>query len=162
MNDTKMLVSTIDDKRSLKMFDVSTGEEADFDDLPEKQYHHGTSRCSYISNRNILVLTDKQENAVHMYKCDEKSKITRSLVVKDKDIKGPRAVCVAPDDSMFVVSENTNSIVHVSASGKLLSSFELDMTYPCALCMSTDGRRLVVSNSAVGNTKLQLFHVHTK
>lgn len=109
----------------------------------------------------LLVLTDKQENSVHRYKCKEKSKITRKLVIRDECIEDPRSVCVWPDRRLFVACENRNSIVHVSASGIILGSFQLNMTYLIMCSVSKAGRKLVVSNSAQGDTKLQFFNVHT-
>lgn len=99
---------------------------------------------------------------MHMFKCEEKSKITRTLVIRDECIEESRSVGVGLDGRLHVARENTNSIVHVSASGIIIGSFQLNMIYPCVLCLSKDGRRkLVASKSAVGETKgetkLQLF-----
>jgi len=156
MNDTTFLVSTYESRHPLRMITLA-GEEKDFDGLPQKQYEGGNSSCAYIRSKDKLVLTDRRDSTIYVY--DNKNTCVTRTVVKDESIQEPRAVCVGPGDSIFVCSENTNSLVQVSASGKVLGSHKLDMEYPCTMCSSKDGKTLAVSNSVKGNKKVQVFHV---
>ena len=155
MNDTTFLVSTYNDKRPLRMITL-TGEEKDFDNLPEKQYNIGYSKSTYIRDRDIMVLTDRLDNTVYMYD-NKKGRCELRCAVKDELIKEPTGVCQGPNNSVLVCSEDTNSLVQVSVSGRVIGSHKLDMCYPRTVCMSKDGKKLAVSNGAEANLKLQLF-----
>ena len=155
MNDTTFLVSTFEDKRPLKMITL-TGEETDFDNLPEKQYAVGYSKSTYIHDRDIMVRTDVLDNTVYMYD-NKKGRCELRCAVKDELIKEPTGVCQGPNNSVLVCSEDTNSLVQVSVSGRVIGSHKLDMCYPRTVCMSKDGKKLAVSNGAEANLKLQLF-----
>jgi len=151
MNDTTFLVNTIEDRRPLRTMTMS-GEEKDFDNLSQKAYGFSDNNSAYVHNNDTLVLTDKSNHTVYMY--DNKETCIVRTMVKDERIEIPRGVCVGPSGSIFVCSQDTNSLVQVSASGRVLCSHTLDMKYPSTVYISKDGKKLAVSNCALGEVKV--------
>lgn len=84
INETTFLVSTIGDRRPLRMITME-GDEKDFTNLPVEQHKLGTSKSTYIRNKNIAVLTDRNKHTVNLYYVGE-SGVTRRAV-KHNDIK---------------------------------------------------------------------------
>ncbi|XP_053404873.1 uncharacterized protein LOC128558729 [Mercenaria mercenaria] len=156
MKDEKhFVVGTIDDTRPVRIVSMS-GEEKDFStSFPNKKYPIGTSESTYIRNNDKVVLTDRYKHTVYIYDIKSNTRV----VVKDDQIKEPRGVAVGPSDCIMVCSENTNSIVQISQTGRVLSSYKLDMYYPGSVCVSKDKSVLVVSNSAVGQKSLKTFKI---
>ncbi|XP_045202186.2 uncharacterized protein LOC123555659 [Mercenaria mercenaria] len=147
------VVGTIDEARPVRIVSRS-GEEKDFSiSFPNKKYSNDTCACSYIRNTEKIILSDKHEHTVYIYDVATNTKV----VVKDDLIKNPRGVAAGPSGWFLVCCENTNSIVQISQTGRILSSFKLDMYYPLRVCVSKDQSILAVSNGCVGKIKLQLF-----
>ncbi|XP_052784623.1 uncharacterized protein LOC128220310 [Mya arenaria] len=148
------VVSTYIDLRPARVIDVD-GKESDFDNMkfPGKMYKHG--KCTYIRSRDVLVLTDKHAHTVYMYNTAT-GKISE---VNDGRIRKPRDTCAGPDESVFVCSGNTNSVVQIAPDGDILASCDIDMGYPYAVAVSRDGSKLAVTNSAVGVGQLKLFRI---
>ncbi|WAR28323.1 hypothetical protein MAR_014027 [Mya arenaria] len=156
LNDRTFVVSTWDDPRPARMIDVD-GKESDFDNVkfPGKTYKLGESRCTYIQTRGTLVLTDKHAHTVYMYNTVSGT----SSEVKCDRIRAPRGACVGPDDSVFVCSDNTNSVIQISPDGDILALCDVDMKFPYAVAVSRDGSRMAVINSSGGERKLKLFKI---
>lgn len=154
MNDTTFLVSTYDDDRPLRMVSME-GKETEFCYLPENRYKFDSSFCTFIPNHNKLVLTDTSADSVIMFEMGNES--NTKCVVKHGNIKGPRGVCVGPDDCVYVCCMYTQNIVQVSPSGKVISSHDLDTKLPYSICISKTRKTLAVSNSENGKRRLELF-----
>ncbi|XP_052265911.1 uncharacterized protein LOC127868310 isoform X1 [Dreissena polymorpha] len=157
MSPSHMVVSTYDDPRPARMISVD-GVESDFDHsltFPTKTYKAGDSKCTYVQSKNTLVLTDRFAHTVYMH--DTVNGTSRA--VTNENIQEPRGACVGPGDTVLVCSENKNSIVHLTIDGKILGTYPVDMKFANNICVSKDGNRLAVSNSARGNTKLKLYNI---
>jgi len=92
----------------------------------------------------------------HQYMCDIKSGEGR-VITNDK-IREPRGMCASSNGCVFVCSDS-DSIVQLSLRGDVLMAHDVGMYRPCAISVSTDGSRLVVSNGAVGQSKMKLFNI---
>ncbi|XP_060565599.1 uncharacterized protein LOC132724685 [Ruditapes philippinarum] len=122
----------------------STGEEKDFNiNFPNKSYPVRTSACTYIRNSDKVVLTDRPEHTICIYDV----KTNTRVVVKDDQIKDPCGVSIGPYDTILVCSNGTNSIVQISQTGQILSSYKIDMEYPYRACVSRDKSFLAITNS---------------
>ncbi|KAH3870552.1 hypothetical protein DPMN_033740 [Dreissena polymorpha] len=157
MSPSHMVVSTYDDPRPARMISVD-GVESDFDHsltFPTKTYKAGDSKCTYVQSKNTLVLTDRFAHTVYMHDTLNGT----STAVTNENIQKPRGACVGPGDTVLVCSGNKHSIVHLTIDGKILGTYPVDMKYPYSICVSKDGTRLAVSNSAEGTAKLQLYKI---
>ena len=151
----QFVVGTIDHVTPVRILS-STGEEKDFNiNFPNKKYHVDTSACTYIRNSDKIVLTDRYEHAVYIYDV----KTNTRVVVKDDHIKGPRGAAVGPYDTILVCSQNTNSIIQISQTGRVLSSYKIDMDFPRTICVSCDKSFLVVINPCIGDRKMQKLKI---
>ncbi|XP_053404867.1 uncharacterized protein LOC128558724 [Mercenaria mercenaria] len=149
------VVGTIDDTRPVRIVSLS-GEEKDFSiNCPNKKYPIGTSACTYIRNSDKVVLTDRYEHTVYIYDI----RTNTSVVVKDDQINEPVGVAVDPSDCLLVCSIKTHSIVQISQTGRVLSSYKLDMKNPRIVCVSKNKSIIAVTNNFKGEGKLQLFKV---
>ncbi|XP_045170839.2 E3 ubiquitin-protein ligase TRIM71-like [Mercenaria mercenaria] len=147
------VVGTIDDTRPVRIVSLS-GEEKDFSiKFQNMKYPIGASACSYIRNTEKMILTDRYEHTVYIYDVATNT----SVIVKDDQIKEPRGVTVGPSDCIMVCSDGTNSIVQICHTGRILSTFKLDMDYPGRVCVPKGRSILAVTNSCVGERMLQLF-----
>ncbi|XP_045202663.2 uncharacterized protein LOC123556125 [Mercenaria mercenaria] len=147
------VVGTYDDTRHVRIVSLS-GEEKDFSiNFPNKKYPGATSASTYIRNSDKVVLTDRYEHTVYIFDIKSNTRV----VVKDDQIKEPRSVAVGPADCILVCSKETNSIVQISQTGQILSSYKLDIEYPCRVCVSKEKSIVAVTNTYAGNKKLQLF-----
>ncbi|XP_053392215.1 uncharacterized protein LOC128554906 [Mercenaria mercenaria] len=156
-DDRNFVVGTFDDIRPVRIVSM-LGEEKDFSiNFSNKKYPIGTSACTYIRNRDKVVLTDRYEHAVYIY--DIKSKSSTRVVVKDDQINEPCGVAVGPSDCILVCCSITNSIVQISQTGQVLSSYKLDVKLPYRVCVSKDNSIVANTNYAKGERKLQLFKV---
>ncbi|XP_053404895.1 E3 ubiquitin-protein ligase TRIM71-like [Mercenaria mercenaria] len=152
-DESYFVVGTVDDTRPVRIVSMS-GEEKDFSvRFPNKKYSNDTSACNYISNTEKLILADKLEHTVYIYDVATNTRV----VVKDDQIKEPRGVAVGPSDCILVCSMRTNSIVQISETYRILSSFKLDMKWPYRVCVSKDQSILAVTNCCGGKMKLELF-----
>ncbi|XP_045185931.2 uncharacterized protein LOC123543932 [Mercenaria mercenaria] len=148
------VVGTVDYTRPVRMVSLS-GEEKDFSiNFPNKKYPVGASACTYIRNSDKVVVTDRYEHTVYIYDIKSNTRV----IVKDDQISEPRGVTVGPSDCILVCSKG-NSIVQISQTGRVLSSYKLDMKYPRRLCVSNDKSVIAVTNSATGGMKLQLLRI---
>ncbi|KAH3797678.1 hypothetical protein DPMN_151263 [Dreissena polymorpha] len=157
MSPSHMVVGTYDDPRPARMLSVD-GVEADFDHFltfTMKTYKVDESMCTYVRSNNTLVLTDRYAHTVYIY---DTAKGT-SREVTNENIQEPRGSCVGPGDSVLVCSMRKDSIAHLTIDGKILGTYPVDMKFANNICVSKDGNRLAVSNSARGNTKLQLYNI---
>ncbi|XP_053392211.1 zinc-binding protein A33-like [Mercenaria mercenaria] len=149
------VVGTYDDTRPVRIVSLS-GEEKDFSiNFPNKKYPIDTSACTYIRNSDKVVLTDRYEHTVYIYDIKSNTRV----VVKDDQINEPYGVAVGPSDCILVCSKGTNSIVQISQTGRILSSYKLDMKLPYSVCVSKNKSLLAVSSNMNGETKLQLLQV---
>ncbi|XP_052812587.1 uncharacterized protein LOC128240117 [Mya arenaria] len=156
LNDRTFVVSTWDDPRPAKKIDVD-GKESDFDNVkfPGKTYKIGESQCTYIPSRDTLVLIERHAHTVYMYN----TVFGKTSEVKCYRIPEPRGACTGPDDSVFVCSRNTNSVIQISPNGDKLTSCDVGMKYPYAVAFCMDGSRMAVTNSAGGVRQLKLFKI---
>ncbi|XP_045186389.2 uncharacterized protein LOC123544382 [Mercenaria mercenaria] len=154
-DDRHFVVGTYDDTRPVRIVSLS-GEEKDFNiNFPNKKYHLNTSACTYIRNSDKIVLTDKNDHTVYIYDITSNTRV----VVKDDQIKEPRSAVVGPSDCILVCSNGTNSIVQISQTGRVLSSYKLDMKLPYRVCVSKNKSLIAVSSNMNGGRKLQLLKV---
>ncbi|XP_052783259.1 uncharacterized protein LOC128219492 [Mya arenaria] len=139
LNDSTFVVNTHGDPRPARMIGVD-GNESDFDNVkfPGRSYEIDESKCTYIPYGDTLVLTDRHDHTVYMF-----NTVTgKNTKIKDRSIREPRDACVGPDDSVFVCSEKTNSVIQISPDGDILASCNVDMTFPLAVTVSRDGSRM--------------------
>ncbi|XP_052783254.1 uncharacterized protein LOC128219486 [Mya arenaria] len=156
LNDSTFVVNTHGDPRPARMIGVD-GNESDFDNVkfPGRSYEIDESKCTYIPYGDTLVLTDRHDHTVYMF-----NTVTgKNTKIKDRSIREPRDACVGPDDSVFVCSEKTNSVIQISPDGDILASCNVDMTFPLAVTVSRDGSRMAVTNSESGMRKMKLFKI---
>ncbi|XP_053392213.1 uncharacterized protein LOC128554903 [Mercenaria mercenaria] len=154
-DERNFVVGTFDDTRPVRMVSLS-GEEKDFSiNFPNKKYPIATSASTYIRNSDKVVLADKNEHTVYIYDVKNNTRVA----VKDDQIKKPCGVAVGPSDCILVCSNGTNSIVQISQTGRVLSSYKIDMELPYSVCVSKDKSIIAVTNNLVGVTNLQLFKV---
>ncbi|XP_052784435.1 uncharacterized protein LOC128220193 [Mya arenaria] len=156
LNDRTFVVSTVGDPRPARKIDVD-GKESDFDNVkfPGKTYKIDESKCTYIPSRDVLVLTDRHAHTVYLYN----TATGKSSEVKDGRIREPRGACAGPDDSVFVCSRNTNSVIQISPDGDILASCDVDMDGPYAVAVSRTGSRMAMVNCAKGVKELKLFKI---
>ncbi|KAH3804508.1 hypothetical protein DPMN_132795 [Dreissena polymorpha] len=133
------------------------GVEADFQhvEFPKKTYEQDYSRSTYVEAKNTLVLTDRLAHTVHMYDTVKGT----SRAVTNGNIQEPRGACVGPGDTVMVCSFKMHSVVHLTVDGDILCTYPVNMTFPCSICVSRDKTRLAVSNSVIGDKKLQLYKI---
>jgi WD40 repeat protein len=146
---------TIEHPRPVRII-ATTGEEKDFNiNFPSKTYPLGASACTYIRNSEKVVLTDRYDHTVYIYDI----KTNTRVVVKNDLIKEPCGAAVGPFDTILVCSQNTNSIVQISQTGRILSSYITDLKFPTTICVSRDKSFLVVSNAYNLERKLQKLKI---
>ncbi|XP_060598194.1 uncharacterized protein LOC132751978 [Ruditapes philippinarum] len=154
-DDQHFVVATIDHSTPVRIIS-STGEEKDFNiNFPNKSYPLNTSAFTYIRSSDKVVLTDRYEHTVYIYDV----KTNTRVVVKDDQIKEPFGVAVGSSNTILVCSNGTNSIVQISQTGQILSSYKIDMDYPRTICVSRDKSFLAITNSCNGKRKLQKFKI---
>jgi DNA-binding beta-propeller fold protein YncE len=153
-DDRQFVVGTYDETRPVRIVSL-TGEEHDFSvNFPNKTYPIGTSDCTYIKSSDKVVLTDRYEHTVYIYDI----KTDTRVVVKDDQIQEPRGAAVGPSDIILVCSSETNTIVQISQTGQILSSYKIDK-FPYRVCVSRDKSFIVVANSCPGSMKMQKFKI---
>ena len=150
------VISTANHPRPVRTITIQ-GREGDIQHrlLPDKTYTMYKSACAYIPSTKTLVFVDTLKHTVYM--CDITS--GEGHVIKHDIMQCPTGVCAGPAGTVFVCSEDTNSIVQLSREGQVLMTYEVGMFYPSALSLSKDGTHLVVSNSHVDNFKIKLFKI---
>ncbi|KAH3801463.1 hypothetical protein DPMN_155114 [Dreissena polymorpha] len=153
---SQMVVSTYENFIRARTLSVD-GVQSDFDKVvfPKKTFKYYDSTCTFVQSMNTLVLTDRFANTVYMY---DTVKVT-SRVFTNEIIQEPRVCCVGPGATVLVCSNNNNSIVHLSVDADLIGRYPVDMKYPETMCVSKDGTRFAVSNSAKGVKKLHLYKI---
>lgn len=154
MNETTFLVSTFQDQRPLRMVTLA-GEEKDFDLLPNKLYSFNKSRSTFIRLANKCVLTDTDENCVHLY--ERFGDLVIESVVKNEQIQKPVGVCAGPAGTVFVCSSRTHSIVQLTSSGRKVCFFKLPIKHQLSICVSQDMTRMAISSSCDGESKIQIY-----
>ncbi|XP_060599843.1 uncharacterized protein LOC132753396 [Ruditapes philippinarum] len=154
-DDRQYVVGTIGHKRHARIVSL-TCEEYDLGiDFENKIFPIDSSYCTYISNSDKVVLTDRDEHTVFIYDIETNT----SVPVIDDRIQEPCGAAVGPADTILVCSHNTNAIVQVSQTGRILSSHDMDIDLPYRACVSHDKSFLAVTNTCVGNKKLQKFKI---
>ncbi|XP_060560887.1 uncharacterized protein LOC132720720 [Ruditapes philippinarum] len=154
-DDRQFVVGTFDEPRPVRIVSL-TGEERDFSvNFPNKIYPIDTSASTYIKSSDKVVITDRDEHTVYIYDI----KTDTRVVVKDDQIQLPRGAAVGPSDTILVCCGKTNTIVQISQTGQILSSYKLDMTYPFRVCVSRDKSFIVVANNCPGNKIMQKFKI---
>jgi DNA-binding beta-propeller fold protein YncE len=154
-DDKYFVGGTIDHSTPVRMIS-STGKEKDFSiNFPNKSYPIDTSACTNVSSSGKLVLTDRHEHTVYIYDV----KTNTRVVVKGDQINQPRGVAVGPSDTILVCSNITNTIVQISLTGQILSSYKIDMLFPTAICVSRDKSFLAITNACNGKRKLQKLKI---
>ncbi|XP_053392212.1 uncharacterized protein LOC128554901 [Mercenaria mercenaria] len=147
------VVGTQDDTRHVRIVSLS-GEEKDFSiNFPNKKYPVDTSACTYMRNSDKVVLTDRDEHTVYIYDIKSNTRV----VVKDDQIKEPWGVAVGPSNCILVCSNQTHTVVQISPTGRVLSSYKLDMKHPYKVCVSKNKSLIAVSSNLNGGRKLQLL-----
>jgi hypothetical protein len=154
--DDKYFVGETNNHSSPVRIISSTGKEKDFNiNFPSKSYSVTTNAYTYIRNSDKVVLTDRSEHTVCIYDV----KTNTRVVVKDDQIKDPCGVAVGPYDTILVCSNETDSIVQISQTGQILSSYKIDMIFPRKICVARDRSFLAITNAGEGEMKLQKFKI---
>ena len=140
------VVSTTGNKRPVRTIDVHGNEgEIQHKLLPNKTYMcTSDSACAYIPSTKTLVFSDEDQHTVYM--CDLTS--GEGHVIKNDKIRYPRGVCAGPGGTVFVCSEDTDSVVQLSPQGDVLVSHRVDVGYPLVISVSKDHKRVVVGNTS--------------
>jgi len=150
------LVGTYGHRPPICTIDVEGNErEVQHKLLPDKTYRLGESACVYIPLTETILFTDNEQHTVYM--CDIKSGEGR--VITNDIIEEPKGICASPKGNVFVCSTKSHPIVQLSLHGDVLMTHDVGMYGPCAISVSTDGSRLVVANSRVGQRKIKLFNI---
>ncbi|XP_060584041.1 uncharacterized protein LOC132740202 [Ruditapes philippinarum] len=154
-DDRHFVVGTYDEPRPVRVVSL-TGEEYDFGvNFPNKSYPIDSCDSTYIKSSDKVVITDRYEHTVYIYDI----KTGTRVAVKDDQIQEPRGAAVGPSDTILVCSLETNTIVQISKTGQILSSYKIDMENPCKVCLSRDKSFLVVTNRCPGKRKLHKFKI---
>jgi len=150
------MVSTYNHRNAICTIDVD-GNEGDVQHqiLPDKIYKVDMSACTVIPSNKTVFFTDREQHTVYM--CDMKS--GKGRVITHDKIQAPKGIYASLKCDVFVCSMNTDSIVQLSLLGDVIASHKADMRFPSAVSVSRDGSRLVVSNCAMGQTKMKLFNI---
>jgi len=155
MGTDTFVVSSLDNKPPVCTIDVDGNEgEIQHELLPDKTYSNTWYiACAYIKSTKTIVVTYRDKHTVYM--CDLTSGEGR-FIVNDK-IRGPGGVCAGPGDTVFVCSQDTNSVVQLSPHGDVLASHSVDVI-PRAVSVFKDNTRLILSNSS-GRKMIKLFSI---
>jgi len=149
------VVTTADNNPPVRTIDVHGNEgEIQHKHLPDNTYSFWTSACAYIPSTKTLVVTDRDQHTVYMR--DLTSGEGR-VIVNDK-IRYPRGACAGPGGTVFVCSEDTDSVVQLSPQGDVLASHRVDVRLPHAVSVFKDNTRLILSNSSDRKT-IKLFSI---
>lgn len=151
MNETTFLALSYHDQHPLKMLTLE-GKETKFNTLPKKAYSRYDCSSTYITDKDIAVLTDEHNNAIYMYEFGKNGVVSRK--VKDNKIKNPKGVCVGPNGCLLICSYDTDSIVQLLASGEVVASHKV-IICPTTVCVSKDKKRLTVASTS----HLQSYHI---
>ncbi|XP_060556258.1 uncharacterized protein LOC132716931 [Ruditapes philippinarum] len=155
-DDRQFVVGTFDEQRPVRIVSF-TGDELDFSvNFPNKRCPADINASTYIKSSNKVVITDRDEHTVYIYDI----KTDTRVVVKDDQIEGPYGAAVGPSDTILVCS-GKNTILQISQTGQVLSSYKIDMENSFRVCVSHDKSFLVVTNYCVGNRKMQKFKIST-
>ncbi|KAL4216709.1 Transcription intermediary factor 1-alpha [Mactra antiquata] len=155
MNNENFVVSTVDHIKPFRIVSMS-GDETEFNiKTSSKKYPLGTNYCTFICGREIIVQTDTGEDKIYIYNIES----GENVMVKDELVKSPCGVAVGLYDHVFVCSMRTNCIVEITPGGRVLSSHQVDMTYPRYIAISKDKKLLAVFNAATGARKLSLYKI---
>ena len=152
--------STYYDERPVRTIDIQ-GNEGDIQHklLPDKAYGPFESACTYIPSTNTLVFSHWYQDTVYI--CNLTS--GEGHVIKNDKKVSPRGVCAGPDDTVFVCSEGTDTLVQLSQDGEILMTHDVGMGVgmgrPHAVSLNTDGTRLVVTAYEDGDNTIKLYHV---
>jgi len=150
------MVGTNDHRPPICTIDVDGNEgEVQHKLLPDKTYKLGESACAYIPSPETILFTDKEQHTV--YVCDIRSGEGR--VITHAKIRAPRGKCASSNGCVFICCNDSTYLVQLSLHGDVLMAHDVGMDRPRAISVSTDGSRLVVSNSAIGRKKIKLFNI---
>lgn len=153
MDETTFLVSTVSHQYPIRMITM-TGVEKDFNNLTSNRYWYGNgaSKSTYLPDQHIAVFYKLGDVFMH----DTKKSFTRRFENIRKKAS-QTGLCAGPDDCFLLCGRN--AVLQASTSGNVISLINLDMKEPHVICVSKDGKRLVVTNNAKSHQKLQLFHI---
>jgi DNA-binding beta-propeller fold protein YncE len=156
-DDIQFAIGTYDYPRPVRIVSL-TEEEHDFSvNFPNKTYPKGNSFSTYIMNSDKVVITDRYEHTVYIYDIKTNTRVE----VKDDQIQEPCRAAVGPSDSILVCSRKTNTIVQISQTGQIVTSYKIDIKHPYRVCVSHNKSFFVVTNNCVGNRKMQKFKIST-
>ncbi|XP_060555093.1 uncharacterized protein LOC132715958 [Ruditapes philippinarum] len=154
-DDKQFVVGTYDEPRPVRIVTL-TGKEYDFGvNFPNKTYTIDSSASTYIKSSDKVVITDRYDHTVYIYDI----KTDTRVVVKDDQIQEPCGAAVGPSDTILVCCCKTKTIVQISETGQMLSSYKLDMDYPYKVCVSRDKSFIAVANNCHGINKMQKFKI---
>ncbi|XP_052774905.1 uncharacterized protein LOC128213335 [Mya arenaria] len=155
-NGSMFIASTINDAHyPVRAFDME-GNVVNFSKItfPKADYNEDKSACTFIAEKGIIVLTDKEESKVHMFNIHTGASIA---LEKDDNISRPSQACVGKDNTVYVCCQGSNSIVRISPDGDILQVFQVKMEIPSAVSISKDGKKMVVSGAREGYAKLHIY-----
>ncbi|XP_053404908.1 uncharacterized protein LOC128558749 [Mercenaria mercenaria] len=154
-DDDHFVVGAFGDVRLARILSVS-GEKKDLSvKFHSKTYHPAAVSCTYISERDKVIISDRDENIVYIYDVTTNSRV----VVRDSRIQEPQGIAVGPVNCVFVCCKYPSSVVQISPTGVILSSHKLNMKNTFRVCVSKDKTKLAVSNICEGKKKLQVLKI---
>ena len=124
--------------------------------FPGKQYTAENSKCVYDSKSGLLAMSDKNADTVHIADTRNQTK----TAIHCEGIMQPRGLVFGWDDTLFICSGGTDSIVHVTTDERVLKSHKLNIAHPYAVCISRDQTRLAVANMEINDRQIQVFELH--
>ncbi|XP_053404616.1 uncharacterized protein LOC128558652 [Mercenaria mercenaria] len=123
--------------------------------LPMKQYTAENTKCVFDSQSGKMAISDKNMDTIHIF--DTRSNTKTSF--RCEGILQPRGMAYGADDTLFVCSGGTDSIVHVTTEGRVLTTHKLNISHPYSICVSRDKTHLAVANMEISNKQLQVFEL---
>lgn len=122
-------------------------------DLPEKRYTAENIKCAYDKITSRLAVSDKNSDKVYVLDMEKDTIIT----IESESIMQPRGVVFGPNNTLFICSGGTDSIVHATTDGKVLNTRKLNISHPYAICISQERTQLAVANLEQDDKQLQVF-----
>ena len=151
----RLALTTFADRRPVRVMIKDGDERDDAISLPKKAMQMGGASVAFLAQLDTLVFADRFENTVTFLNIGDNS----LHVIKDNTFDGPRGVCVSPSGYVYICNQNAHSIVEISPSGKVITSFKLRMKYPRAVAITTDGTKMIVSNGITHSGRIQLYTI---
>lgn len=149
----RLAMATFADRRPVRVITKEGDEKDGIVKLPKKLFQMGGATVAFSWPLDIVVLADRYDNTIQLFNIQNKT----VQMITDEHIDGPRGICVAPDGYIYVCCQNTHTLVEISPTGNVVGRHKLKLKFPRALCMTSDGSQLVVSNGIRNSGMIQIY-----